>query len=213
MVFDGSANGGVTSRAGLLGQGASFDGDSDAYIQMGVHPQLDLAPDTTLSMEAWVRIEDTNWPTHVVHNEGACRGWRMYTPGDGLMHARAGSSTDCTDSSYVLTVGEAPPDEEWVHVNMVISISSSMTVCLDTRRFVGDELVKSDTCDSQTFIQGELSAGTPLLIGANYDFSQIMLGEIDELRIHSGERSSDWIDAQVRAAVGQFTVFEAAESL
>jgi hypothetical protein len=170
---------------GKIGSGQSFDGIED-HINCGNNTSLNIGGNE-ITLEAWINYSGYD-PTHylgIMAHDGWNQGYRLVIRenGDPLYF-------HLPEDTYWLGATQNTPTNSWAHVVGVYD-GSAMKIYINGIQDT-NTLAKSDNieiCPNEFWIgHGDNEVGQP--------FSYPWDGMIDEVRVSSIARSSDWIATQ-----------------
>ena len=170
---------GAVATAGYLGSAHQFDGNS-ASISVGAGSTLSVA--TNLSLEAWIKVDDTNTDSYrrIISKKAtwdAASGYNLeYNPGLNYVSTLGGGS------DYLRATG-IDLDTNW-HWLATTASGSSGRVYVDGADRTADGALGTITTNTLPVYLGRSQAG------------EYFKGAIDEVRISSVARSAAWVALQ-----------------
>ncbi|OGE98126.1 MAG: hypothetical protein A3G89_01015 [Candidatus Doudnabacteria bacterium RIFCSPLOWO2_12_FULL_42_9] len=180
---DGDANGSMAAgaqAAGKIGGSLDFDGTDD-YIDVGAGVGIDFDSSSSLTLEAWAKLEDTNQssPVIVARQDDATGEYTLFF----------GEATDKTPSIYLnvsawnekIDAASALSPDTWYHIAATYDGSNVRMYINGTQ---SDSAALSGTITDS-------SDNTKIGMGNSLFFN----GDLDEVRISSTPRTADWIEA------------------
>ena len=164
--------------AGRIGPGLSFDGVDD-FIEIVDSDSLDLTP---LTIEAWTRLRTVDVRNFVVSKDGIDQDTtRAYNAGlvtNGFFVYQTNNLSPSTVSSCCATTGV------WYGFAFTVDAAAMSHAYLDgALQMEGPDVLP-------------LVLSTNLLLGRRGVTDAFFSGDLDEIRLAAGSRSTDWIAAQ-----------------
>jgi PKD repeat protein len=147
----------------------SFYFNGSQYLQIPtVGTYLQAAPFT---VEAWVKTNGSDVKPIIEAN--FVDGWGVYLDGLNLNFGKIGVDTALIPSTYAVTA------DTWTHI--AVAYTGSFVKFYMNGSFLGSVAYASVFADG---------TNGDYLIGENYDHTQHFIGDIDEVRVWSGERTA-----------------------
>jgi hypothetical protein len=198
---DGAWDGGNQAEtiAGVIGDAAELDGTQ--FADMGNVSEFDADPGEARTIEIWFN-PSVQKEQFIVYHEDSCMGWfvGMTQAGEyfGRLSTDAGGNPCDGFIQYPLTPGGASTGA-WHYLVLVVDRPNSQMGLFADGAFL----------NSRQIDNSNTSHGAFFYIGANYNWTKLFEGLVDEVRISSSSRSPGWIAAQFKSMKGDFLVFDA----
>ena len=200
--YTGTVSGsGVTSGAGAIGDGRTFDSSTDQITASGTN--LNVGGDLTVSF--WMKGDAADQPnlyTRVLSKNTVSTGLPGFEyqrqAGNSGMDTRLDSDVSGNQQKYV---GNAY-DDQWHYVATALgTVAGSGTPGMSA--FDG-------STSSFTYNAGTVGvANTEDLVIGNGGGNRQFVGQIDEVRYSTVQRSADWLNAQYRSQSNQLLSYAA----
>ncbi len=195
----GTASGNPTSVSGKIGKGVLFvEGSGNDYIDFDNINDLNLSSE--LTFETWVKFTNPNndddlWTKGGHSTNEPVLIWRDANVGSGDQSGNSDCLSafidDGPDTRWISSDTDSLNDTDWHH----IAVTFTSNTANGLKIYIDGSLQQSGS----TVDVGGLEPGdtNPLVIGAaNGGGGQPLAGIMDEMRVSTSERSSDWILTQ-----------------
>lgn len=188
---------GVSSAAGVIGDGRTFDTSSDR-IEFS---DTALNGDQNITLEFWLKGDAASQPT--TYTRPVSKNQGDLQPGFEYQRDNAGANAslriDSTGHNNQLKNMPATLfNDQWHYVSTAFGVTTGTNVV---------------DASSNTFTYfrdaGVLGNANPLTLGRKANGGNQFTGQIDEVRFSTVERSADWLNAQYRSQSDQLLNYTA----
>ena len=200
FAHNGTDNIEATGKSGKIGKGQEFDESSTDWIYIDDTTALDPLTTTSVTVSAWVKTPNTDEIGGICgRTGGGSFAYDMY-----LASGKSKSAIRSTGGGYKYATGTTDVDDgTWHYVANMADLSASSFYANINGVSEG-----TGVC-SGTIVSGVLD----IWIGRNWGDAYLD-GSIDEVRISSKSRSSDWLQTEYnnQGTPGSFIALTAEES-